>query len=283
MKQYFIHKTINLQNVSSRSIKKYLEDINCINQLKIHSYVYSNINIIDNNNILSSSTECYNCSLSSLFIINSFDKQQIIYIIGNICKSTEIIHFIGITNGNIHPNNILLDNNNEVHISDYCLNRIRNKNEISIENYKYLNPEYISNKNIIEKSDIWSIGLILFKLVKGYDLIEGNTFSELETSILESETKIDNLTSDELLMKLINKCVKVDSKNRINIKELLLELNIESNKYYSERSQMIYNSQYNSLLYLIKKRIKSEIELNINERCVISNDRSIIIIIIISK
>lgn len=278
MSQNLIQKTINLQNINSRNINKYLEEVDSINKLNIRGYVYSTINIIDNN-ILSSSTECYNCSLSLLFTVNSFDKQQIIDIVGNICKSTEFIHFIGVTNGNIHPNNILFDNNNELHINDYCLNRIRNKNQISLENYKYLNPEYIFSKKVVDKSDIWSIGLILFKLLKGYDLIEGNTLSEIETSILESEIKIDNLRSDEFLIKLINKCIRVDSKNRLSIRELLLELNIESNKYYSDRSEMLYNSQYNSLLYLIKKRIKSEIELDINERSIISNDRSINIII----
>lgn len=278
MSQNLIQKTINLQNINSRNINKYLEEVDSINKLNIRGYVYSTINIIDNN-ILSSSTECYNCSLSLLFTVNSFDKQQIIDIVGNICKSTEFIHFIGITNGNIHPNNILFDNNNELHINDYCLNRIRNKNQISLENYKYLNPEYIFSKKVVDKSDIWSIGLLLFKLLKGYDLIEGNTLSEIETSILESEIKIDNFRSDEFLIKLINKCIKVDSKNRLSIRELLLELNIESNKYYSDRSEMLYNSQYNSLLYLIKKRIKSEIELDINERSIISNDRSINIII----
>lgn len=278
MSQNLIQKTINLQNINSRNINKYLEEVDSINKLNIRGYVYSTINIIDNN-ILSSSTECYNCSLSLLFTVNSFDKQQIIDIVGNICKSTEFIHFIGITNGNIHPNNILFDNNNAVHINDYCLNRIRNKNQISLENYKYLNPEYIFSKKVVDKSDIWSIGLILFKLLKGYDLIEGNTLSEIETSILESEIKIDNFRSDEFLIKLINKCIRVDSKNRLSIRELLLELNIESNKYYSDRSEMLYNSQYNSLLYLIKKRIKSEIELDINERSIISNDRSINIII----
>lgn len=278
MSQNLIQKTINLQNINSRNINKYLEEVDSINKLNIRGYVYSTINIIDNN-ILSSSTECYNCSLSLLFTVNSFDKQQIIDIVGNICKSTEFIHFIGITNGNIHPNNILFDNNNELHINDYCLNRIRNKNQISLENYKYLNPEYIFSKKVVDKSDIWSIGLILFKLLKGYDLIEGNTLSEIETSILESEIKIDNFRSDEFLIKLINKCIRVDSKNRLSIRELLLELNIESNKYYSDRSEMLYNSQYISLLYLIKKRIKSEIELDINERSIISNDRSINIII----
>lgn len=278
MSQNLIQKTINLQNINSRNINKYLEEVDSINKLNIRGYVYSTINIIDNN-ILSSSTECYNCSLSLLFTVNSFDKQQIIDIVGNICKSTEFMHFIGITNGNIHPNNILFDNNNELHINDYCLNRIRNKNQISLENYKYLNPEYIFSKKVVDKSDIWSIGLILFKLLKGYDLIEGNTLSEIETSILESEIKIDNFRSDEFLIKLINKCIRVDSKNRLSIRELLLELNIESNKYYSDRSEMLYNSQYNSLLYLIKKRIKSEIELDINERSIISNDRSINIII----
>lgn len=278
MSQNLIQKTINLQNINSRNINKYLEEVDSINKLNIRGYVYSTINIIDNS-ILSSSTECYNCSLSSLLTVNSFDKQQIIDIVGNICKSTEFIHFIGITNGNIHPNNILFDNNNELHINDYCLNRIRNKNQISLENYKYLNPEYIFSKKVVDKSDIWSTGLILFKLLKGYDLIEGNTLSEIETSILESEIKIDNFRSDEFLIKLINKCIRVDSKNRLSIRELLLELNIESNKYYSDRSEMLYNSQYNSLLYLIKKRIKSEIELDINERSIISNDRSINIII----
>lgn len=278
MSQNLIQKTINLQNINSRNINKYLEEVDSINKLNIRGYVYSTINIIDNN-ILSSSTECYNCSLSLLFTVNSFDKLQIIDIVGNICKSTEFIHFIGITNGNIHPNNILFDNNNELHINDYCLNRIKNKNQISLENYKYLNPEYIFSKKVVDKSDIWSTGLILFKLLKGYDLIEGNTLSEIETSILESEIKIDNFRSDEFLIKLINKCIRVDSKNRLSIRELLLELNIESNKYYSDRSEMLYNSQYNSLLYLIKKRIKSEIELDINERSIISNDRSINIII----
>ncbi|KAL7232199.1 hypothetical protein ACSBR2_010261 [Camellia fascicularis] len=72
----------------------------------------------------------------------------------------EIIH------GNIKPANILLDKNLVAKVSDCWLPNVKSVGVTTLicDNLEYLDPEYIQNLRLTEKSDIYSFGVVLLEV-----------------------------------------------------------------------------------------------------------------------
>ena len=90
----------------------------------------------------------------------------------NHCHAQRIIH------GDIKPDNIMINANNKVRLIDFGLSKIlakrrTAKTEVCGTPY-YMSPEVIEG-DFSMKSDIWSLGVILYTLVCGYLPFQGRS------------------------------------------------------------------------------------------------------------
>ena len=134
-----------------------------------------------------------------LFQINLILKKMI---------EKEIFH------GNIKLSNILISlkkiNHITIKLSDFGLNKIE-------ENYLTNAPEIIEKGNISMKSDIWSLGIIIYYLLFNEYPYNGKTKIELNKDIY-SNKKLKKSGNNEL-DDLINKMLYVDCNKRISWNE----------------------------------------------------------------
>ncbi|KAL3538626.1 hypothetical protein ACH5RR_001992 [Cinchona calisaya] len=72
-----------------------------------------------------------------------------------------------VPHGNLKLSNVLLDENNNVLVTDYGLTSIVSSPLASQRTISYRAPEYQNNKKVSKKSDIWSYGCLLLELVTG--------------------------------------------------------------------------------------------------------------------
>jgi len=78
------------------------------------------------------------------------------------------LHRNGIIHKDLKPQNVLIDENGKIRISDYASSRIFNNYEeypypVTIT-YYYMSPEMITGEKYGIKTDIWSIGCIMHEL-----------------------------------------------------------------------------------------------------------------------
>ena len=81
----------------------------------------------------------------------------------------------------------------------------------------YLSPERAASKPTDTRSDIWSLGVVLFEMLSGQGLFTGETVSHILGAVLQVEPRWDALpaSTPQALRKLLSRCLVKDRKNRL--------------------------------------------------------------------
>lgn len=141
------------------------------------------------------------------------NSQERIYIEKGIIEGVKHLHNLGYAHCDLKLDNILLDKNMNAKLSDFGLCE-----------------KCINQDSIYFKSDIWSIGMILYTLFEGQKLgkniyVEGHLVTRIE---------------NEKLRKLVDKCTLLDLKKRPNIDEVCND-EYFMNKETKDIEEMILN------------------------------------------
>lgn len=155
-------------------------------------------------------------SLTSMNIENGIDR-----IIVSVVKSVKALHSLGIVNGNLKPSNIMFNKTNEVIVTDYCINMIRNVNNLSASCYRYFSPEQLFNYEVTYATDIYNIGLVIYYLTSSCDMYNGITKREIMTQIVNG-VEIEYRSIDKYI-KIVQNTVVYQSKDRLRLNEILEE------------------------------------------------------------
>ena len=137
------------------------------------------------------------------------------------------LHYnLGIIHRDLKPENFMIiigENNNPiVKLIDFGLaTNIPDNGKLLYDNIgtiDYSAPEVISYYGYNEKMDIWSLGIILFNMLTGYEPFKSDNYSILEHEIKYKKINFE-IIDDEQLRNLIKKMMERDIKKRINAKE----------------------------------------------------------------
>jgi serine/threonine protein kinase/tetratricopeptide (TPR) repeat protein len=184
------------------------------------------------------------------------DLKRVIDYAIQICDGIGYAHSMSIIHKDLEPSNIFLINNKTIKITNFGIPKMikENQNFDNIEeSYLYLTPEGIKGVDNDIRSDIFSIGVILYELVMGKKLFTGSTREEIIHNILHIEPvdldKSDN-QSVVPLKKIIKKALAKDPGNRFQnieiLKKELVEISNSSIAIRQERQkkQIIWNIAY---------------------------------------
>jgi serine/threonine protein kinase len=147
----------------------------------------------------------------------------------------------GIMHRDLKPENFMIkidvDNKPIIKLIDFGFATYIPKNGEKLHEFlgtrEYVAPEIVQEKGYTEKVDEWSLGVIFYNMLTGFEPFRGNTPSELRDSVLFSTIqfdKIEDVDLRELCEKLLNRFVS----RRITCNEALFEINkikIERDNY----------------------------------------------------
>ena len=203
-----------------KSIKKiFLENKNEINLSILKKQKIQNLK----NNFLIGCEICFQTDERVYFILNliegenfsnylytkkSTEEKQIKFFMALIGLALEYFHKNGIDFRNLNPNDIIIEKDGYLKISDIKLSslfKIKKK-----EGWEYTPPEELSGKQIGKEGDWWIFGIILYELFFGIPPFFSEDEKKIKDLIEKSELrfpkepKINNNAKD-LIIKLLNK------------------------------------------------------------------------------
>ena len=97
-----------------------------------------------------------------------------------VCEGLAEAHRIGVVHRDLKPSNIMIDKDGNARIMDFGIARSLKEKGITgagvmIGTPEYMSPEQVEGKEIDQRTDIYSLGVILYEMVTGRVPFEGDT------------------------------------------------------------------------------------------------------------
>jgi serine/threonine protein kinase len=137
-----------------------------------------------------------------------------------ICAGLAAAHERGVIHRDLKPANVMLDGAGKIRITDFGLAGLAasiQSEEARAGTPAYMAPEQLAGKDVTTKSDIYSLGLILYEILTGKRAFEASTLQELvrlreSGTITNPSTLVRDL--DPLIERVILRCLEADPDKR---------------------------------------------------------------------
>jgi len=162
-----------------------------------------------------------------------FKLKETIDVVIQVVEGLAIAHETGITHRDIKPANIIVTKRKEVKIVDFGLAKLAGQTSLTkagttMGTVAYKSPEQTRGEEVDHRTDIWSIGVVLYEMISGQLPFKGEYEQAVVYSILNENVKpIAGMRADiplELEM-IVNKCLEKDPDYRYQaVSDLLPDL-----------------------------------------------------------
>jgi serine/threonine protein kinase len=110
----------------------------------------------------------------------SLSAEDSISIVTEVCRAVGHAHTKGVVHRDLKPENVMIDNEGDVFVMDFGLARVSEEPALTqsgaiMGTPFYMSPEQLSGGTVDERSDIYSIGLILYYCLTGDDLFAADS------------------------------------------------------------------------------------------------------------
>jgi serine/threonine protein kinase/Tfp pilus assembly protein PilF len=97
-----------------------------------------------------------------------------------VCEGLSEAHRLGVIHRDLKPSNIIIDRQGNARIMDFGIARSIHAKSVTGEGFivgtpEYMSPEQVEGKEVDARSDIYSLGIVLYEMVTGQVPFEGDT------------------------------------------------------------------------------------------------------------
>jgi serine/threonine protein kinase/tetratricopeptide (TPR) repeat protein len=164
-----------------------------------------------------------------------------------VCEGLAEAHRLGVVHRDLKPSNIMIDKEGNARIMDFGIARsLKGKGitgaGVMIGTPEYMSPEQVEGKEADQRSDIYSLGIILYEMLTGRPTFEGDTplaIAVKQKTETPRDPRLVNAQIPDDLSRLILKCLEKDKEKRYpTVEELYSDLDrIEKGFPTAERAR----------------------------------------------
>ncbi len=169
------------------------------------------------------------------------NSDHLIELLSQICEGLSHAHKHGVIHRDLKPENILFDQFGRIKIADFGIaisknTKRRTKETQILGSAHYMSPEHIQSKSVDHRSDIYSLGCIIYEKITGDHVFnEKNDFQILMAHINKPVPELPSALA--IWQPIIDKCLAKDPKDRFQsveqVKDALMTI-----KYNKQESQV---------------------------------------------
>ncbi|MCH8034021.1 MAG: protein kinase [Bacteroidetes bacterium] len=163
-----------------------------------------------------------------------FKIEEAIDIVSQVAEGLKRAHKKGIIHRDIKPANIFITNDGITKILDFGLAKVSTQTQLTtmgmtMGTVAYMSPEQTKGEEVDHRTDIWSLGVVLYEMLTGELPFRGDYDQAILYSVLNEEPKFlkkfDILPS---IQRVIKKALKKDRDRRYRqISELITDLKLK--------------------------------------------------------
>ena len=170
---------------------------------------------------------------SSLIRMGPLSAAKAIFIAKQVCEGLAEAHGLAVVHRDLKPQNIMVDRKGNARIMDFGIARSLRAEGITdtgvvIGTAEYMSPEQVEGKEVDQRSDIYSLGIIMYEMVTGKVPFEGNAALTIALKHTTEKPKDPREINDHIpedLSYVILKCMHKNKERRYQrVEELLSDL-----------------------------------------------------------
>ncbi len=161
---------------------------------------------------------------------NLLPTEEIIRVVSCVASALDYAHANGIVHRDIKPANIMILNNGEVKVADFGIARVMSSSKtqtgVILGTPSYMSPEQIAGKKVDGRSDLFSLGVVLYELICGEKPFNGESITTLMYNITSSAPpSIKELSPNipEKLVPIVEKLLAKEVEDRYQTGKLLAD------------------------------------------------------------
>ncbi|NIR52670.1 serine/threonine protein kinase [candidate division KSB1 bacterium] len=133
----------------------------------------------------------------------TFDLPRTIKIIKQVCSALEFAHDSGIVHRDIKPSNIILTRNDKVKVADFGIAKLAHLGTLTqtgsiVGTPFYMSPEQVEGRKLDGRSDIFSVGVILYEMLTSKHPFEGDNITTVVYKIVHKSPKRPSMINRDL-------------------------------------------------------------------------------------
>jgi eukaryotic-like serine/threonine-protein kinase len=181
-----------------------------------------------------------------------------------VARALDYIHYRGIVHRDIKPANIMISRQGGVKLMDFGIARDRNyesdltETGTGIGTPSYMSPEQILGDRLDARTDIFSLGIVLYQMVTGgKPFVEDEQRSVMHKIRLEKHERARRLNPDipRDLERIIDKCLEKEPRHRWRSAQALV---MALERFLAKHVEMNYHSRL--VLFLKNQDIITQLE-----------------------
>jgi len=155
-------------------------------------------------------------------MMGQLSSGKTIFIAKQVCEGLTEAHKLGVVHRDLKPQNVMVDEDGNARIMDFGIARSLKTKGITatgvmIGTPEYMSPEQVEGKDVDQRSDIYSLGVILYEMVTGRVPFEGDTPFTIGVKHKSEEPKDPKELNSQLpedLNLVILRCLEKDREKR---------------------------------------------------------------------
>lgn len=119
--------------------------------------------------------------------------EKVVEVMFKCAKALDFAHREGVVHRDIKPSNILVTKDMDVKIGDFSIAHINKPDSTTTQaggvmgSPKYMAPEQLNEEHVTNRSDLFSLGVVMYELLTGKHPFEAENFSRLVNRILSED------------------------------------------------------------------------------------------------